>query len=72
MGLLVFLFFLLTGCATYTSVLQHPESGKIEKCESKGAGLIWVALASSQHDDCVEQLEGLGYKPVPGSDAAED
>lgn len=61
---------LMGGCASYMTVMQNPETGDIEECESAGAGLIPMVMAESQHDDCVRQLRGLGYQPVPGSDAA--
>lgn len=61
----------LGGCATYVTVMQNPETGDIQECQSAGAGLIPMAMASSMHDDCVEQLTGMGYRPVPGSSALE-
>ena len=66
----ILLFLSLGGCASYTTIMQHPETGDIEQCQSKGAGLIPMALAKSQHEDCIKQLKGLGYEPVPGSDGA--
>ena len=55
---------LLAGCASYVTVMKHPETADVQKCESRGTGLIPMAVAENQHDKCVEQLLSLGYEPV--------
>ena len=60
----IILGFLVAGCASYVTVMKHPETADVQKCESRGAGLIPMALAEEQHDKCVEQLHSLGYAPV--------
>lgn len=54
----------LSGCASYVTVMKHPQTGDVQKCEFAGAGLIPMALAEDQHDKCVKQLNALGYKPT--------
>jgi hypothetical protein len=61
------LLLLVTGCATYMTTMQNPESGDIEICQAEGAGLIYMAMASSQHDECVKRLSELGYVEVKDS-----
>lgn len=59
--------FTLGGCATYTTTMRHPQSRDIEMCQANGAGLIPMAMAKSQHDECVSRLRELGYVPVAAS-----
>lgn len=61
---LAVLGFMLPSCASYVTVMKHPETGDVQLCESRGAGLIPMAVAENQHDKCVEQLLSLGYNPV--------
>ena len=58
---LICMLFHLTGCATYTSMMKHPETGEVHRCSSHGQGLFLTAYASGQHDECVKAFEAEGF-----------
>jgi len=60
----ILLTFALIGCATYSTVMKHPETGVVEICEADGDGIIPAAIAENHHNGCVQQLEKLGYQRV--------
>jgi len=62
--LLLFFLFQLTGCATYATMMRHPETKDIYPCSSYGVGIPLMILASSVHSKCVERFEEQGYVPV--------
>lgn len=57
---------LLTGCASYSTMLQHPETKEVQRCSEAAMGLLPMMLASSQHDKCVKAFKDLGYVPIEG------
>jgi len=61
---LIILTILLTGCVSYLTLMKHPETTDIEKCESSGMGLIPMALAKTRHDKCVQQFLKFGYEVI--------
>jgi hypothetical protein len=55
---------LVSACATHVTIMKHPETGDVIKCEAAAMGLIPMMLAKDHHDNCVEQLRKADYKPV--------
>jgi len=55
---------LVSACVTHVTVMKHPETGDVIKCEAAAMGLIPMMLAKDHHDNCVEQLRKADYKPV--------
>jgi hypothetical protein len=53
---------MVTGCGTFVTVMENPETKDVQKCESRGIGLIPMSNAEEQHDECVKQLRSLGYE----------
>jgi uncharacterized protein YceK len=60
----ILVVFTLSGCGTYVTVMEHPETEDVQKCEAWGVGLIPKSMAEDQHDKCVKQLRSLGYEPA--------
>ena len=49
-------------CASYSTMMVHPDTGDVEPCYTEGAGLIPMAMAKQSHDECVAKLRALGYQ----------
>ena len=58
----ILVVFALSGCGTYVTIMEHPETEDVQKCEASGIGLIPMSMAEDQHDECVKQLRALGYE----------
>ena len=57
---------LLSGCTSYSTALKN-SNGAVTHCDQSGWGLIGGAIASSQHNDCVNNAHAAGYSEVPGT-----
>jgi hypothetical protein len=55
---------LLTGCTSYKTALINKD-GAITHCNQSGFGLISGPIASSQHNDCVNNAHAQGYAEIP-------
>ena len=55
---------LLTACTTYKTALVNKD-GAVTHCDQSGWGLIGGAIASSQHNDCVNNAHAQGYAEIP-------
>ena len=55
---------LVSACATHVTIMEHPKTGDVQKCEAAALGLIPMILAKDHHDNCVQQLRAAGYNPV--------
>ncbi len=49
------------GCASYSTMMVHPDTGDVEPCYTQGTGLIPMSMAKQSHDECVSKLRALGY-----------
>jgi hypothetical protein len=54
---------LLSGCTTYDTRLRNAD-GAVTECKQSGWGLVGGAIASSQHNDCVQNAHAAGYAEV--------
>lgn len=52
---------IVTGCAPHV-LMVHPQTGDIKKCSDSGTKLLPAIKAYAYVENCVEQLEGLGYR----------
>jgi uncharacterized lipoprotein YajG len=55
---------LLTGCTSYKTALINKD-GAITHCNQSGFGVISGPIASSQHNDCVNNAHAQGYAEIP-------
>ena len=62
--LAVFLFLLLTSCATPSTVMINKHSKEWRTCSATGWGWVGAPLAIMSHDSCVESLKKVGYVPI--------
>lgn len=61
-ALLLSVALLLAGCASPNVMLIHPRTGDIRQCAASGAGIYGAGLAVQSVNNCVGQLQALGYK----------
>ena len=52
---------LLTGCAPYV-LMVHPQTGDVQECSDEGIKLLPAIKAQIYVDNCIKQLEALGYR----------
>ena len=52
----------LAGCTNHEMVLRRDE-GNAVMCHAAAYGLLWVAIAESRYDRCVEGYLAQGYRP---------
>ena len=52
---------LLTGCAPYV-LMVHPQTGDVQECSDEGIKLLPAIKAQIYVDNCIRQLEALGYR----------
>jgi uncharacterized protein YceK len=53
----------LAGCTTYRTALVNKD-GAVTHCDQSGWGLIGGAIASSQHNDCINNAHATGYAEI--------
>ena len=63
--ILIFLIFLLSGCAVLNQGYVHPVSGEKRICRAAGFGWLGVPLAFVMQDRCDSQMVQNGYERVP-------
>jgi len=64
---LICLLIQLTGCATYTTMMQHPETKEVHRCSEFGLALLGMWVAYSRHDECVKAFEDIGFISLQGA-----
>jgi len=53
----------ISGCASRSAMLVHPQSGATVRCGAAGAGIM-AGAADSLVEDCLKKYESQGYLSV--------
>jgi S1-C subfamily serine protease len=58
---------LLAGCVSASTMMVNQE-GKWVRCSATGAGWLGAPIAAVNHSRCIEDLQKIGYAPLPNAD----
>lgn len=54
----------MAGCVSSSTMMTN-QDGKWVRCSANGAGWLGAPMAAASHSRCIEDLQKIGYVPLP-------